>query len=135
MKDLIKEKIAKYLKGQGTQIDVSGKLPEILENIVDMVAPIFVQATDHVEVQGYKIPRLTLAQLQEAYNGVVAGKSVNIISDTNVCHFRALQADSLGGEICVNFSFYNFALVEYVASGDAVEIKVKVLDGEEVETR
>lgn len=135
MKDLIKTKIAKFLKGQGTQIDAGGKLPEILENIVDMVAPISIQATDHVSVQGYLIPRLSIEQLQEAYNGVVAGKSVNIISDTNMCHFRVLQADSIGGEICVNFSFYNFALVEYVASGDNVEIKVKVLEGEETETR
>lgn len=135
MKDLIFQKITKYIKGQGTQVDAGGKLPEILENIVDMVAPIFIQATEHVTAQGYSIPRLSIEQLQEAYNGVVAGKSVNIISDSNMCHFRVLQADSLGGEICVNFSFYNTALVEYVASGDAVDIKVKILTGTETETR
>lgn len=135
MKDLIFQKIAKYIKGQGTQVDAGGKLPEILENIVDMVAPIFINATDHVSVQGYTIPRLSIEQLQEAYNGVVAGKSVNIISDSNMCHFRVLQADSLGGEICVNFSFYNTALVEYVASGESVDIKVKMLTGTETETR
>lgn len=126
----LNQKINRSLGGQGTNVDADGVLAPILTQIVEFITPLIINATSSAQIPGgYNIPRLTAEQVKDCYDAVVAGRKAMVVSEAGNGHFNVLQGDTIGDEICVNYLYYNYALIEYVVNGESVTISYRLLDG------
>ena len=99
----IKSAIADNIKGQFNQVDISGKLGDILDNIVDLIpstlaevtlessAASFTDASDLAKAAAATALGITAAQLDD----LMAGKYTRFAYGTN--HAKILAVDSADG--------------------------------------
>lgn len=86
-----------------------------------------IQAATNKRVNNYDVPNLTPEQVTQAYNAVVAGKSVTITDATGNYHLGVTQADVLNGDIAISLIYLNVMLLTYEISGSAVDVQFKNL--------
>lgn len=86
-----------------------------------------IQASANKAVNGYQVPDLTAEQVTQAYNAVVAGRSVTITDATGNYHLGVTQADVLNGDLAISLIYLNAMLLTYEISGSSVDIQFKNL--------
>lgn len=123
----IKARIAAKITGQGNQVDIGNGLSEILNEIIDLIPEmpetvLMVQSANNTTVGGFSVPALTVEQVQQAYNAVVAGRGCIIIDKDETMHAYVNQADALNDELSIAILFYSSLILTYTITGGAVVI-------------
>lgn len=123
-----KELIEKDILGQGNQVRAS-VLAEVLKGIIDLIPEIpepetslMLQSVSNTTVGGYSVPLLTVDQVTQAYNAVVAGRGCIIVDHDETMHAYVNQADRLNNELSICILFYSTLLLTYTIVDSAVTI-------------
>lgn len=69
-------------------------------------------------VNGYAVPKLTADQIMQAYNALIAGKSVTVTDAYDMIHFSINQAETMENIIKIGFTYLNIMHVIYNQNGD-----------------
>lgn len=85
-----------------------------------------VMASQNTTVNGYQVPKLNAEQITQAYNALVAGKSVTITDASDKMHFSVDQADTID-EIKIVLNYFDVMTLTYNLDGtiDYLEIVSK----------
>lgn len=128
-KEQILALITANIAGQGNQIDAGSQLPAILEGIIGLIPEIpepetalMIESAENTTVGSYQVPALTVEQVTQAYNAVVAGRGCIIVDHDETMHAYVNQADQLNDELSIGILFYSSLILTYTISSDAVVI-------------
>lgn len=80
--------------------------------------PLIIYSSSSTSSHGYRIPELTTEQIIQAYNAVVAGKTVILTDERGIMHFNVNQADIVGSEIAITVLFFDEFIITYFESGE-----------------
>lgn len=130
----VKKLIRKHIQGQGTSVDASGELPNILNTLLDIASEgnaLMIHATEDEQVNSYDVPKLTAEDVTRAYNAIVSGRGCLILDKDEICHYAIVQADSINNVLNINILYHNIMLLSYTLEGEDVTIRYKEIDGNE----
>lgn len=95
---------------------------QYVDNAVNGIKGIIVEASTNKTVNGLQVPSLTDEQLLAIYNATVAGKAVTITDATGKMHFTGVTADMISDEVFVSFVYFDKMVLEY-GEGNATTYK------------
>lgn len=84
------------------------------------VCGLVIQASADTQVSGWDIPELTSEQVTQAYNALVAGKSVTIENADGDLQFKALIGDATYQSPSILMQYYWLGWVEYQVSASTI---------------
>lgn len=71
---------------------------------------VVIVSTSNITIGGLSVPSLTVAQIQNAYNNIVAGNTVVVTSNDGAKHFIPTLADDLSDMTAIHFTYYNLVI-------------------------
>lgn len=96
-------------------------------SLQELFATSNIKVSRNVTKNGYQVPDLTVEQVTQAYNAVVAGRSVTITDATENFHLAVTQADVINGGYAISLIYLNALLLTYEVTGNSVTIEAKTL--------
>lgn len=76
-----------------------------------------IQAENNTTIGQYVVPQLTGEQVTQAYNDLVAGKSVVIADANGMMHFSVIEADDVSDEVCIVINYFEVMYLTYKDDG------------------
>lgn len=112
-------------KINGLQTDVTD-----LKNNVANVQPVIITTVQQTTVDGYIVPDLTVEQVTNLYNALVAGRKATVDFTTSGVHQQLdfVNATNLTG-LSVRCVYQDVMVLTYTISGDSVSITYKEIGG------